>query len=270
MMRCTRLTTIVAGLTVAVMGQGLLAQETKKPEETKPTQPPSVVQPKKAEKKPDAPAPVPAKEQLAYVQLQTSMGDILLELNQTKAPISVANFMHYVDSGHYNGTIFHRVINGFMIQGGGFTATMEQKKTDDPIKNEYTNGLKNETYTIAMARLGRRPDSATSQFFINVADNGVLDQPRDGAGYAVFGKVVAGKDVVDKIKAVKTGMKQTPQGQMVDVPVETVTINTAKRLSDEEATKIKNGSAKPETKPAVPAANPETGKPAEPKKPEGK
>jgi peptidyl-prolyl cis-trans isomerase B (cyclophilin B) len=273
MMRCTRLTMIVAGLTVSVMGSGLLAQETKKPEETKPTQPPSVVQPKKDEKKVDAPAP--AKEQVVYVQLQTSMGDILLELNQTKAPISVANFLHYVDKGFYSGTIFHRVINGFMVQGGGFTQAMEQKKADDPIKNEYTNGLKNESYTVAMARTNL-PDSATAQFYINVADNDALDRasPRTGgAGYAVFGKVVAGKDVVDKIKAVKTGLKQTPQGQMTDVPVETVTINTAKKLTEDEAAKIKNGGST--AKPAAggtgagdkPADAPKT---TEPKKPDNK
>jgi cyclophilin family peptidyl-prolyl cis-trans isomerase len=268
MKRFSRLTMVAAVMMVAATGTGLLAQETKKPDEHKPSQPPSVVQPKKDEKKPDAPAP--AKEELVYVELQTSMGNILLELNQGKAPISVANFLKYVDKGHYNGTIFHRVIPGFMIQGGGFTPSMEQKATDAPIKNEYTNGLKNENYTVAMARLGRQPDSATSQFFINVADNGFLDQARDGAGYAVFGKVVAGKDVVDKIKVVKTG--QAPKGQMTDVPVETVTITTAKRVSTEEAAKLKGGSekkdtAKPETKPE---AKPDSGKPAETKKPEGK
>ncbi|MFT3684457.1 MAG: peptidylprolyl isomerase [Phycisphaerales bacterium] len=268
MKRFSRLTMVAVMLTVSATGTGLLAQETKKPEENKPTQPPSVVQPKKGEeKKPDAPAP--AKEELVYVELQTSAGNILLELNQSKAPVSVANFLKYVDKGHYNGTIFHRVINGFMIQGGGFTPSMEQKPTDAPIKNEFANGLKNETYTIAMARLSA-PDSATAQFFINVGDNDALDRasPRTGgAGYAVFGKVVAGKEVVDKIKAVKTGLKQTPQGQMTDVPVEPVSITTAKRVTAEEAAKMKGGSGKTETPKHDPA---KPSKPEEPKKPEGK
>ena len=138
------------------------------------------------------------------VTLKTSMGDIVLELNAEKAPVSVENFLKYVKNGHYKGTIFHRVIDGFMIQGGGFDKNMNQKQASAPIKNEGSNGLKNEAYTVAMARTGD-PDSATAQFFINVNNNGMLDYPgRDGYGYAVFGKVVAGQDVVDKIRRVPT------------------------------------------------------------------
>ena len=141
---------------------------------------------------------------MTQVKLTTSMGPIVIELDEAKAPISAKNFLSYVDSGHYNGTIFHRVINGFMIQGGGFTKDMQQKPVQAPIKNESTNGLKNDNYTVAMARTNVR-DSATSQFFINVKDNGFLNYAGEGnPGYAVFGKVVEGKDTVDKIKAVAT------------------------------------------------------------------
>ncbi|MBY0308807.1 MAG: peptidyl-prolyl cis-trans isomerase [Phycisphaerales bacterium] len=267
-MRYTYLTTLAAALTLAAFGTSLASQPGGGHEEKKPSQPPSVVQPKKEEKKAEAPAP--AKEQLFYVQLQTSMGDILLELNQTKAPVSVANFLKYVDKGHYNGTIFHRVINGFMVQGGGFTPSMEQKPTEEPIKNEYTNGLKNERYTVAMARTNA-PDSATAQFFINVADNGFLDRANPqtgGAGYAVFGRVVAGQDVVDKVKAVKTGAK----GPMTDVPLQPVTINSAKRVSDEEAAKIRSGGAAKPADAGKPAGAPAStgphtpGTPAQPDK----
>lgn len=157
-----------------------------------------------------------------FVKLETSKGDITLELFPDKAPATVANFLTYVKDGFYNGTIFHRVINGFMIQGGGFDAQMNQKPTRSPIKNEADNGLGNDAYTIAMART-MEPHSATAQFFINVADNKMLNHtgktPR-GWGYAVFGKVVKGKEVVDKIKAVAT----TNRGMHQNVPVEPVTI----------------------------------------------
>jgi peptidyl-prolyl cis-trans isomerase B (cyclophilin B) len=156
------------------------------------------------------------------VKLQTSMGDIVLELNQEKAPATVANFLQYVKDGFYDGTIFHRIINGFMIQGGGMDAQMNQKNTRAPIKNEADNGLTNDVYTIAMARTAV-PDSATSQFFINIANNKSLNHTGKnpaGWGYAVFGKVVQGQDVVDKIKAVPT----TTKGFHGDVPVEPVTI----------------------------------------------
>jgi peptidyl-prolyl cis-trans isomerase A (cyclophilin A) len=136
------------------------------------------------------------------VSLKTSAGEIVLELEQEKAPVTVANFLQYVNSGFYKGTIFHRVIDGFMIQGGGMTAQMVEKPTRKPIKNEGNNGLSNLPYTVAMART-QDPNSATAQFFINVADNSRLDYPgRDGAGYAVFGKVIKGQQVVDKIKGV--------------------------------------------------------------------
>ena len=138
------------------------------------------------------------------VKLTTSMGPIVIQLDKDKAPISVDNFVKYVQSGHYNGTIFHRVINGFMVQGGGFTKDMVQKPTKEPIRNEGANGLKNEAYTISMARTNN-PDSATSQFFINVVDNAMLDAVAPKPGYAVFGKVVEGKETVDKIKGVPTG-----------------------------------------------------------------
>lgn len=158
------------------------------------------------------------------VKLTTSMGAITLELNSEKAPISTENFVKYVESGHYNGTIFHRVIGTFMIQGGGFTKDLVQKPTNAPIKNEATNGLKNDNYTVAMARTGV-VDSATTQFFINVSNNDFLNHAGPANfGYAVFGKVVEGMDVVDKMKAVKTGGK----GMFpTDVPQETITIEKA-------------------------------------------
>jgi len=156
------------------------------------------------------------------VKLSTSMGDIVVELNQAKAPKTVENFLQYVRDKHYDGTVFHRVIDGFMIQGGGFTPDMQQKPTKAPLAFEAT-GLKNDKYTIAMARTSN-PNSATSQFFINVTDNAMLNPPSpDGYGYAVFGKVVSGTDVVDKIRAVATGNK----GPHQNVPVTPVSINSA-------------------------------------------
>ena len=166
----------------------------------------------------------------AYVKLTTTLGDIYLELNREKAPISTANFLSYTEKGFYNGTIFHRVIPDFMIQGGGFDADMNQKKTDATIKNEWQNGLKNVRGSIAMARLGGKADSASSQFFINVQDNAALDMPRDGAGYAVFGKVVSGMETVDKIKVVRTGNK----GPHANVPVEPVVITKAEVVKAED------------------------------------
>jgi cyclophilin family peptidyl-prolyl cis-trans isomerase len=169
--------------------------------------------------------------------MQTSHGEMVLELNDEKAPISAANFMSYVAKGHYDGTIFHRVISGFMIQGGGFTAEMVQKPTDKPIRNEWQNGLKNTRGTLSMARLGGNADSATCQFFINVVDNGFLDRPQpDGAAYAVFGRVVSGMEAVDKIRAVNTGMKKG----MGDVPTETVTIVKVRAATETEAAKFKS------------------------------
>ena len=158
------------------------------------------------------------------VLLATSEGDITLELDATKAPKTVANFLQYVKSGHYDGTVFHRVINDFMIQGGGFTADMAQKPTLSPIPLESRNGLSNRVGTIAMARTSV-PDSATAQFFINVKDNTFLDaaQSRDGHGYAVFGRVVAGMDIVNRIKAVPT----TTRGPHQNVPSTPILIRKA-------------------------------------------
>jgi cyclophilin family peptidyl-prolyl cis-trans isomerase len=194
-----------------------------------------------AEKPAGQPEAAKATEKTVYVIMKTSLGDVTIELNREKAPASVDNFLSYVDKKFYDGTIFHRVIPTFMIQGGGFTPDMSQKPTDKPVKNEWQNGLKNTKGSVAMARLGGRADSATSQFFINVQDNPFLDEPRDGAGYAVFGKVAEGMDVVDKIKAVKTGTKKTPQGQpMSDVPVETVLIKEMRRLTPQETEALKS------------------------------
>ncbi len=159
------------------------------------------------------------------VELKTSMGRITLRLDAEKAPKTVENFITYVKDGHFDGTIFHRVINGFMIQGGGFDAKMVQKPTRDTIENEADNGLQNKAYTIAMARTSE-PHSASAQFFINVADNEFLNfkaPTGNGWGYAVFGEVVEGKDVVDQIKAVKT----SNSGFHQDVPVEPVLIEKA-------------------------------------------
>ena len=159
------------------------------------------------------------------VKLTTSMGSITIELDKQKAPVSTENFVKYVEAGHYNGTIFHRVIDNFMVQGGGFTKDMQQKPVQAPIKNESTNGLKNDNYTVAMARTSVR-DSATSQFFINVKDNDFLNYSGEnpqGFGYAVFGKVVEGKDVVDKIRKVPTANA----GMHQNVPTQPVTIEKA-------------------------------------------
>jgi cyclophilin family peptidyl-prolyl cis-trans isomerase len=179
-------------------------------------------------------------DELVRVLMTTSMGDIVIDLNRTKAPISVDNFLQYVDEGYYDGTIFHRIIATFMIQGGGFTAEMKKKDTHEPIQNEWENGLKNKRGSIAMARTNA-PHSATSQFFINVVDNDMLDQPRGGAAYAVFGEVVEGMDVVDKIKAVKTGPH--PSG-MRDVPAEPVVIKKVTRVEAKDK-KAESEKAKP-------------------------
>lgn len=158
------------------------------------------------------------------VKMQTSAGALEIELDDAKAPESVRNFLAYAEKGHYDNTVFHRVIKGFMIQGGGFEPGMKQKATDKPIANEAKNGLKNQKYTLAMARTSD-PHSATAQFFINTSDNGFLDNDRaqDGWGYAVFGRVVAGTEVVDAIEGVATGRK----GMHDDVPLEDVRIERA-------------------------------------------
>jgi peptidyl-prolyl cis-trans isomerase B (cyclophilin B) len=159
------------------------------------------------------------------VQLDTSAGTIRIELDSDKAPLSAQNFVDYVSKGHFDGTVFHRVIKGFMIQGGGFEAGMKQRPTAAPIANEAKNGLKNEKYTLAMARTSD-PHSASAQFFINTADNGFLNHTAEtpqGWGYAVFGRVVDGTDVVDRIEAVATGRK----GYHDDVPLDDVVIRRA-------------------------------------------
>ena len=171
---------------------------------------------------PPAPASVAAVN-APHVSIKTSMGEIVLELDQAKAPKTVANFLAYVKSGFYKGTIFHRVIDGFMIQAGGMDAKMGGKVTLKPVKNESDNGLHNEAYTVAMAR-ENHPDSATSQFFINVVNNSGLDYPNmGGSGYTVFGKVIAGQDVVDKIKGV---VVDDMRGQQ-NVPVVPIVIKSA-------------------------------------------
>ena len=162
------------------------------------------------------------------VDLETNKGTIRVELDEVKAPVSSRNFLEYVDSGHYDGTVFHRVIPGFMVQGGGMEPGMKEKKGEKPIDNEANNGLKNLHYTVAMARTSD-PHSATAQFFINTADNGFLNHTAisaQGWGYAVFGKVVSGSDVVDKIGAVKTARR----GYHDDVPVADVIIEKAVAL----------------------------------------
>ena len=159
------------------------------------------------------------------VELHTTAGLIRLELDEEKAPVTVANFVDYVNAGHYDGTVFHRVIKGFMIQGGGFEAGLKQKPTKEPIQNEANNGLKNDKYTVAMARTSA-PHSASAQFFINGTNNDFLNfksESAQGWGYAVFGKVTEGMDVVDKIRSVRTGNRGFHQ----DVPLEDVIIESA-------------------------------------------
>lgn len=162
------------------------------------------------------------------VEFKTTMGNFVVELDDAKAPKTSANFLNYVKSGFYNGTIFHRVIDGFMIQGGGFTPDLVQKPTDAPVVSEANNGLKNNTYTIAMARTSD-PDSATSQFFINVKDNESLNYPNAmGNGYTAFGKVISGTQTIDAIRKVPTMIASAPRmGRMADVPSKTVTIESA-------------------------------------------
>ncbi len=205
--------------TTLIGGPAALAQEESAP-------PPVPALSVESEPAPAEPAMEPAKD-TTMVIINTSLGEIHVKLAADKAPLTVANFLAYVDDGFYNGTIFHRVIDGFMIQGGGFEPNMRQKPTRAPVKNEAANGLHNKRGTIAMARTPV-VDSATAQFFINVKDNGFLDfrsPDPQGFGYCVFGEVVAGMDVVDKIKAVRTGTK----AGMTDVPLDTVQILSVTR-----------------------------------------
>jgi peptidyl-prolyl cis-trans isomerase A (cyclophilin A) len=237
-------TLFIAALTSVLFLSGVaLAQDKPAPKPAEPPTAPKAVEPVKKDqskktdepKKDDKPKTAnPENKNLPdyeFVKMSTSKGDIYLKLNRAKAPISVENFLKYADAKYYDGTIFHRVIKDFMIQGGGFLENVTEKSEgrQKPIKNEWQNGLSNKKGTIAMART-QVADSATSQFFINTGDqNGFLDQPRDGAGYAVFGEVVAGMDVVEKIQSVKTTTKR----QMENVPVETITITSVTRSSEE-------------------------------------
>lgn len=174
------------------------------------------------------------------VELDTTLGKIVLELDQAKAPNTVANFLSYVDDGFYNGTVFHRVIPGFMIQGGGFDQQYQQKPTKAPLANEANNGLRNERGTIAMARTSD-PHSATAQFFINTVDNRSLDhrgQTPSGWGYAVFGKVVEGMDVIDRISSTRTSQGRLNGHPAPDVPILPVVINSARRIVAAEPEKV--------------------------------
>lgn len=236
------LLTLAIGLLIATgCGGSAPPPEEKAEPETKaePAPPPAAEPPAEAPVEKQEPAPVPEKKAAPQakkaapagnpvVALETSKGTIKIELYPDKAPETVANFLRYVDDGFYNGTTFHRVRKGFMIQGGGMTADMSEKTTRAPIKNESANGLTNLRGTIAMARTNE-PHSASSQFFINHVTNGFLDRANaaDGWGYAVFGKVIEGIEVVDAIAVVQTGNK----GGHADVPIEPVTIKSARRVS---------------------------------------
>lgn len=203
-----------------------------KPEQVPVTQEEIEPETKQVESEPKADKSI--EEKFVYIQMNTSKGDIFIELNNEKAPISTANFVRYTEEGFYNGTIFHRVISNFMIQGGGFDKDMGRKEVHEGIENEWKNGLSNKRGTIAMARLGGQANSGTSQFFINVSENDFLDQPRDGSGYAVFGKVVKGMDVVDAIRVVRT----TTKGQYGDVPVEPVVIEKVTVVAQDKAAEL--------------------------------
>lgn len=170
------------------------------------------------------------------VELQTSEGNIVFQLDGNRAPLSVANFLKYVETGHYNDTVFHRVIEGFMIQGGGMDRDLREKETRPPVENESGNGLKNDKYTVAMARTAD-PNSATSQFFVNVANNDFLnrDQSQDGYGYAVIGKVISGHEIVNKISQARTQVQPNPLFPamlMEDVPVTPIVIKAVRVVSD--------------------------------------
>lgn len=194
----------------------------------------------------------PEKQALEYVKMTTSLGDIVIELNREKAPITVENFLSYVGQERYDGTIFHRVIANFMIQGGGFNVDFEKVSTDPSIQNEWKNGLKNVHGSIAMARLPGQPDSATNQFFINVKDNPFLDTPQpDGAGYAVFGKVVAGMETVEAIRRTPTltGVPGKPQLRLQHVPAQTVVIKSVRHISADDAKKLIEDTSSVETSP---------------------
>ena len=188
----------------------------------------------RAQREQEEPA-VTVEERVVFYRLETSLGPILLELDRNSAPVSVANFEHYANSGGYAGSVFHRVIPGFVVQGGGFNQDLSRRATVEPIVNEWQNGLSNTRGSVAMARMTGQPDSATSQFFFNLAENRQLDVPgQDGAGYAVFGRVVHGMQVVDAIGRVET----RDVGRFADVPVTPVRILAVSKLSPAHAADI--------------------------------
>ena len=240
----------------AAVATSVLLASTATAQDAKPSAPPPAGAP-------IVPATATANAEMTFVVLKTSKGDIVLELNTAKAPISVANFVDYVKSGQYDGTVFHRVIPSFMIQGGGFTAAGDQKKTKPSIQNEWKNGLKNMRGTIAMARTND-PNSATAQFFVNHKDNPNLDQPiSGGAGYAVFGQVVAGMDIVDAIAAEKTTVKRG----MPNWPVADVTITKAEVLTKDDAMKAADAEKAKKATPTAPATPVAPATPAAPTAP---
>ena len=193
------------------------------------------------------PVPTAAME---YAVIKTTKGDIVIELDRAKAPITVENFVSYIKEGFFDGTVFHRIVPGFVIQGGGFTPQGEQKKTRAPIANEWQNGLKNKRGTLSMARTNN-PNSASSQFFVSLKDNDALDQPiSGGAGYAVFGKVIVGMDVVDAIARAPRGNR----GPMADWPVEDVVMTKVEMVSKADADKLVDAAAKPVSAPKAPGA----------------
>lgn len=206
-------------------------------------------QPPPAASQPDAPAPITDK--LVYVQFTTNKGPFILELNHEKAPITVENFVKYVDSKFYDGTIFHRITKSgiHVIQGGGTAKDGSQKPTNPPIKNEWKNGLTNDRGTISMARLGGQADSATSQFFINVQTDSVLDQPNDGAAYAVFGKIAAGMKVIDALYATAVQANPAMRGE-VSQPVEPLIVEKAERISAAKAKEIMDAEMPATSQPA--------------------
>jgi len=223
MLKRISLTILIAALTtIAITGCDETTKEVQTEKAPAKTPAPVAAKPQAPEPAP-APVPAPQTDRTKTVLISTTLGDIKLELNATKAPITVKNFTDYANAGFYDGTIFHRVIRNFMIQGGGLTPDMNKKPTGPMIKNEASNGLKNLRGTIAMARTNA-PDSATSQFFINHKDNAPLDYAPGSAGYAVFGKVIEGMNVVDAIASVPTTMK-SGRG---DVPMTPIIINSVK------------------------------------------
>ena len=200
------------------------------------------------EAKPAQAAPAPAA--VEYCVFRTTKGDIVMELDRAKAPVTVENFVGYVKDGFYDGTVFHRIVPNFVIQGGGFDTKGVQKKNKAPIANEWQNGLKNKRGTLSMARTAS-PNSATSQFFVSLKDNDMLDQPiSGGAGYAVYGKVIAGMEVVDQIAAAK----RTVKNGMQDWPIEDIVVNKAEMLSKDDAMKMSAPKPAPAPAPAAPKA----------------